>query len=53
MDFESGLVEIDNENEKGQLLCQDLRKRKSDILAALGYRQYGVSNIMTAVKKSE
>jgi len=49
LDFENGIIEWDSDAQKGTEHCPDLRERKKDILAAMGYEQWDVSNVVGAV----
>jgi len=48
LDFENDIVEWDADNYKGTESCPGLRDRKDDILAAMGYKTWDMSNVVNA-----
>jgi hypothetical protein len=49
LDFENNIVEWDTDHQKGTEFCPDLRQRKPLILAAMGYEESDMSEVMNIV----
>lgn len=51
LDFENGKVVINSDNQNGEIHCPDLKKRKANILAAMGFQTFNIIPIVTAYEE--
>jgi len=49
LDFENNIVEWDTNSQKGTENCPDLKERRTLILAAMGYSEYDMSNVINVI----
>jgi len=49
LDFENNIVEWDTDSQKGTEYCPDLKERRTLILAAMGYSEYDMSNVINVI----
>jgi Holliday junction resolvasome RuvABC DNA-binding subunit len=49
LDFENNMIEWDSDTQKGTEHCPDLHERKAAILAAMGYEQYDLTDVVNTV----
>ena len=51
LDFEACTVEIITDNQKGTEYCENLAKRKNDILKAMGYKVFDITHEINQVNE--